>query len=139
MNEIKNSRSAQSELNDHKCASWILNLLNDNVPVSELSVQVSTELLNNLCVRSRARFECSSSPRLILTVINRMVENDNLQVRTFLNGILFSLLSNTPLREYVRSMGMMEQLQYMKQLSDERAVKQLDHVLNKLKIGKFYL
>lgn len=68
-----------------------------------------------------------------------MVENDNLQVRTFLNGILFSLLSNTPLREYVRSMGMMEQLQYMKQLSDERAVKQLDHVLNKLKIGKFYL
>lgn len=56
-------------------------------------------------------------------MLNDLLEHDNMQVRTFVNGMLYSLLSRKSIREEAHKMGMQEILNYLMQHSDERFTK----------------
>jgi len=65
-------------------------------------------------------------------VLNELLEHDNTQVRTFVNGMLYSLLSRKSLREAAHSLGMQEILTYLMQNSDERFTKQIMYIMDQL-------
>ena len=56
-----------------------------------------------------------------------------------MNGTLFSIFSEPPIREEARAIGMEDQLKYLKEASDEQLVRQIDFVLEKLNSGLFQL
>ena len=47
----------------------------------------------NLSLRSLGKTKCEDPKEEVLKVLNDLLEHDNLQVRTFVNGSLYSLLS----------------------------------------------
>lgn len=72
----------------------MINILkNEKETLSEYSYEYSTALLMNLSLRSAGKSYCEQSDQKVLNVLNDLLEHENMQVRTFVNGMLYSLLS----------------------------------------------
>ena len=70
-----------------------------------------------------------------LDIINTLVdllEQENLQVRTFVNGTLYSLLSRNVLRQQAMEIGLSDLLTHLIDHSDERFAKQLSYLKTQL-------
>ena len=79
----------------------------------------------NLSLRSSGKIKAEENVEVVLTVLNDLLEHENMQVRTFVNGTLYSLLSRQSLREHAKAMGMQDILKYLMEHSDERFKKQI--------------
>nr|KAJ3422468.1 LisH domain-containing protein armc9 [Polyrhizophydium stewartii] len=112
--------------------TYLQNLLKDLDTLSDYTIEYGSALLMNLCLRTRGKQECAQDPGLTLAILNELIEHDNIQVKTYVNGALYSLLSEPAIREQARAIGMEEQLKYLRQVSDEQLVKQIDFVIEKL-------
>ena len=47
----------------------------------------------NLSLRNSGKAKCEEESENVLKVLNDLLEHENMQVRTFVNGTLYSLLS----------------------------------------------
>ena len=65
-------------------------------------------------------------------MLSDLVEHDNLQVRTYVNGTLYSIFTRKKLREDAKSLGMREVLQYLMNQSDEQFKRQIQYILEQL-------
>ena len=65
-------------------------------------MEYATALLMNLSLRNRGKDECeklaTEQQINILKVLSDMMEHDNLQVRTHVNGTLYSILTRQSLK-----------------------------------------
>lgn len=67
----------------------------------------------NLSLRSSGKDKCESGDIELLKVLNSLVEHDNLQVRTYVNGTLYSIFTRAKLREQAKTLGMVSVLEYL--------------------------
>lgn len=66
----------------------------------------------NLSLRTRGKDKCEEQAN-ILKVLSDMMEHENLQVRTHVNGTLYSILTRQKLKQQANALGMQEILQYL--------------------------
>jgi hypothetical protein len=59
-------------------------------------------------------------------------------VKTYVNGILFSILSEPNIKEEARAIGLEEQFLCLKDEAEEQFTRQIDFVLEALANGIFY-
>ena len=105
---------------------WISNILqNEAEQLSDYSIEYATALLMNLSLRSSGKDKCEDPDIQLLKVLSDLVEHDNLQVRTYVNGTLYSIFTRKKLREEAKSLGMREVLQYLMNQSDEQFKRQI--------------
>ena len=79
---------------------WIGNVLrNEGDSLSDYSIEYATALLMNLSLRAAGKDKCEDPQIELLKVLNDLVEHDNLQVRTYVNGTLYSIFTRKKLRE----------------------------------------
>ncbi|KAH6578179.1 hypothetical protein BASA60_003775 [Batrachochytrium salamandrivorans] len=126
-------RVAQSIMNKFNTINYLHMILKDVDSLSEYTIEYASALMMNLCLRTVGKQQCASNPEQTLSVLNGLIENDNIQVKTYVNGTLYSILSNPEIRDRARAIGMEEQLGYLRQISDDQLVKQIDFVIEKLK------
>lgn len=99
---------------------WISEVLkNEGDQLSDYSIEYATALLMNLSLRSSGKDKCEDPTISLLSVLNDLVEHDNLQVRTYVNGTLYSIFTRRKLREEAKELGMPEVLQYLMNQSDD--------------------
>jgi hypothetical protein len=90
---------------------WIANVLqNEGQSLSDYSIEYATALLMNLSLRAAGKDKCEDPEIDLLTVLNELVEHENLQVRTYVNGTLYSIFTRKKLREKAKPLGMVESL-----------------------------
>lgn len=82
---------------------WIVQILRTSQDfLSDYSMEYATALLMNLSLRNRGKDECeklaTEQQINILKVLSDMMEHDNLQVRTHVNGTLYSILTRQSLK-----------------------------------------
>jgi hypothetical protein len=65
-------------------------------------------------------------------VLNEYIEHDNLQVRTYINGTLYSLLSRATLKEQARALGMPELLKDLLNHSEGQLTRQVRYIIDQL-------
>ena len=112
---------------------WIANVLkNEGEQLSDYSIEYATALLMNLSLRAAGKDKCEDPQVELLKVLNDLVEHDNLQVRTYVNGTLYSIFTRRKLREEAKELGMPEVLQYLMQQSDEQFKRQIQYILDQL-------
>lgn len=112
---------------------WISNVLkNQGDQLSDYSIEYATALLMNLSLRSNGKDKCEDPDIELLKVLNDLVEHDNLQVRTYVNGTLYSIFTRKKLREEAKQLGMPEVLQYLMNQSDDQFKKQIQYILEQL-------
>lgn len=72
---------------------WIIDTIRDELDtLTDYSFEYATALLMNLCLRNEGKNKCEIIPD-ILPVLNEILESENLQVRTHINGTLYSILT----------------------------------------------
>ena len=87
--------------------------------LSEYSLEYITALLMNLSLRMQGKNKCEAHGAQVLQVLGDLLENENLVVRTHVNGTLYSILTRESLRIIAREMGMQEMLEYIKEQCDD--------------------
>ncbi len=60
------------------------------------------------------------------------IEHENLQVRTYINGTLYSLLTRPTLKEQALAFGMPEMLKHLLATADEQIARQLRYIMDQL-------
>jgi hypothetical protein len=116
---------------------WIVETLrHEKDTLSEYSYEYATALFMNLSLRGAGKRKCEDPSVPVLKVFNELLEHENLQVRTFVNGTLYSLLSRPRLKEQARSMGMNDILNYLMENSEERFKKQIQYIIEQLNNDK---
>jgi cobalamin biosynthesis protein CobT len=70
-------------------------------------------------------------------VLSDLIEHDNPQVRTYVNGALYSVLNSSPLlRDKAQEMGMEDMLRELTKRSEDAFTKQVAYILNALLSGE---
>lgn len=81
---------------DCNVVTWIVETLSTgHENMSDYTLEYATALLMNLSLRSKGKDVCEKLPAElnILKVLCEMMEHENLQVRTHVNGTLYSILT----------------------------------------------
>lgn len=86
----------------------------------------------NLSLRDAGKDKCEEPDIELLNVLNDLVEHENLQVRTYVNGTLYSIFTRKNLREEANKLGMPEVLQYLMEQSDDQFKRQIQYILEQL-------
>ena len=106
--------------------AWIATVLkNEGQDLSDYSIEYATALLMNLSLRSNGKDKCEDPSITLLQVLNSLVEHENLQVRTYVNGTLYSIFTRKKLREEARELGMPDVLKYLMDQSDDQFKRQI--------------
>ncbi|EGF82333.1 hypothetical protein BATDEDRAFT_86584 [Batrachochytrium dendrobatidis JAM81] len=125
-------RVAQSIMNKSCTIAYLQSILKDIDSLSEYTIEYATALMMNLCLRKLGKQQCAASPEQTLLVLNSLIEHDNIQVKTYVNGTIYSILSEPAVKDRALAIGMDEQLGYLREISEEQLVKQIDFVIMKL-------
>lgn len=107
-------------------------LRNEADQLTDYSIEYATALLMNLSLRDAGKDKCEEPDIELLNVLNDLVEHENLQVRTYVNGTLYSIFTRKKLREEAKELGMPEVLQYLMEQSDEQFKRQIQYILEQL-------
>lgn len=126
-------RSAQATMIEGGCVEWITETLRkESETLSDYSFEYSTALLMNLALRTAGKVRCESRQLGIVKVLLDHIEHESLQVKTYINGTLYSLLTRPVIKEQAKEYGMEEMIQHMLGTADEQIEKQLRYILSQL-------
>lgn len=95
------------------------------------SLDYFTALLMNLCLRREGREACEALKLDIFDVLENMLHFESNQVRTFVNGILFSLLTSSKLKKKAQESNFLDKLRDLKDKFHERFQKQIEFILER--------
>ena len=76
--------------------------------------------------------KCAADDSQILDVLSQLMENDSLQVRTYVNGTLYSILVKAALKEKALEVGLPDSLRALIEHSDETFARQINYILEQL-------
>ena len=132
-------RKAQTIMIEHDLILWLSTILREhtdpnlpNVELSEYTVEYATALLMNLSVRTLGKIKCEDPKVRILDSMNNLLESENSQVRSYVNGTLYSVLSRPVLRERALEMGMDEMMKELMKDGDDDFRHQVKYILEQL-------
>ena len=112
--------------------NWIVTTIREELDqLCDYTLEYATALLMNLSLRAEGKTKCEEIPE-ILQVLSELIESENLQVRTHVNGTLYSILTRQSLKTQANQLGMGEMLEYVMQNSDEQFQRQIQYILNQL-------
>jgi len=66
----------------------------------------------NLSLRSKGKQVCEKLPNVV-KVLSCLMEHENLQVRTHVNGTLYSLLTKPAIKQQANTVGLSDILEYL--------------------------
>ena len=114
---------------DCNVIQWIVQLLaiaaQNETPLSDYSLEYATALLMNLSLRSQGKDVCetlSEQGISLIKVLSDVMEHDNLQVRTHINGTLYSILTRQSIKDEANQLGLGELLEYMINNADAEVI-----------------
>lgn len=126
-------RQAQSSMIELNMIDWLGKLLKFEADsISYYSLEYGTALLMNLSLRTAGKDKIESCSVDILSVLNNLLEHENIQVRTYVNGTLYSILTRLQLKEHAFELGMDEALRFLMHQSDDHLKRQIQYILDQL-------
>ncbi|KAJ3243426.1 LisH domain-containing protein armc9 [Chytriomyces hyalinus] len=128
-------RSAQSTMNHMNVLKFLHHLLENSDSLSDYSCEYGTALFMNLCLRTQGRKQCLEHPPHTLEVLLGLLEIDSMQIQTYVNGALYSLLSEHEFRECAKEMRLDESLLYLQKTANEQVRGQINFVLEQMSAG----
>ena len=129
-------RKAQLQMIDEDVMGWIASVLHDHVQgnktLQDYSLEYTTALLMNLCLRTKGKVCAENAKPDILSTLSNLLECQNHQARNYVNGTVYSLLTRSNLRERAMDIRLDETLQSLKRVSTDQFKRQLQFILDQL-------
>ncbi|XP_062505500.1 lisH domain-containing protein ARMC9-like isoform X3 [Corticium candelabrum] len=123
----------QTEMIREGIIDWLVTVLQDQESLSNYSLHYTTALLMNLCLRTSGKLQCIRIAGKTLKCLSDLLEHEDVEVRSYVNGALYSILAVPQIREEARAMGMEEILQGLMQSSEADLSSQLEYIIKQLR------
>ncbi len=95
-------RKAQDVMLQYNIVEWIFTVLREAEKVKECTLEYTTALLMNLTQRTLGKKRCEDTRLGVLQVLRPLLDTSNSQVRTYINGTLYSIFSSPTIRADAR-------------------------------------
>ena len=134
LQKLSLKRSAQLEMIKLEVLDWLLKVLkHESDGIADYTLEYATALLMNLSLRSLGKDKLSKNPNEVISLLNKLVAHDNNQVRTYINGTLYSILTRKALKEAALRHGIEKKLKSLRNKSEENIKRQINFILEQLK------
>ncbi|XP_057181405.1 lisH domain-containing protein ARMC9 isoform X2 [Triplophysa rosa] len=125
-------RVQQSAMIRDGLIGWLVKELHDSDCLSDYTLEYAISLLMNLCLRTQGKQKCAEEAEQVLKVLTELLGHENHEIRYYVNGALYSILSMPEIREEARKMSMEEILRcYMKDENPELN-RQIEFIIKQL-------
>ncbi|KAJ3111158.1 LisH domain-containing protein armc9 [Physocladia obscura] len=125
-------RSAQTIMNNMNMLEFLHNFLESSDSLSDYTCEYGTALFMNLCLRTDGRKQCLKNPVKTLETLLNLLEIDSMQIQTYVNGALYSLLSEKEFRNCAKQLRLEDSLRFLQNSANEQVKGQIKFVLEQL-------
>merc|ERR1719473_983428 len=109
---------------------WLVeDMLRDAELLPEFSLEFGTALLMNLALRTSGKVACERTEGRCLNLLNDLMEHENTQVRTHVNGTLYSLLGRSRIQQEAQALGLQDAIEATLAVTQDKLYrKQLEYL-----------
>lgn len=126
-------RRPQEILIEQDLIKWTINMLSlEKSTLSEYTFEYGTALLMNLSLRSYGRQRCEEIVVKLLSVLMELLLHPNMQVRSFVSGTLYSILTRPSVKQQALKMGLEPLLKDLIRNSPDELQKNYTYILTQL-------
>lgn len=125
-------RPLQNVMIDEGIVEWLVDVLDDNDSLSDYTLEYSVALMMNLCLRTTGKQQCARQPPKVLKVLGNLLGHENHEIRPYVNGALYSILSIPLIRDHARAMSMEDMLRCFLRDDEPDMNRQLEFIIKQL-------
>uniref|UniRef100_H2YYH6 LisH domain-containing protein ARMC9 n=1 Tax=Ciona savignyi TaxID=51511 RepID=H2YYH6_CIOSA len=126
-------RLLQSVMIKGDLIQWLVGTLGErSLGLSDYMLEYAVALLMNLCLRKSGKVKCAENAGQVLKVLSDLLSHDNMDIRPYINGALYSVLSNPVVREEAHAIGLEEILRDFMEGEQEEFKRQLEFIIKQL-------
>uniref|UniRef100_A0A8C5C5N5 Armadillo repeat containing 9 n=1 Tax=Gadus morhua TaxID=8049 RepID=A0A8C5C5N5_GADMO len=125
-------RSQQTAMIEDDLIGWLVDELQDADCLSDFTLQYATALLMNLCLRTKGKRKCAENAKHVLKVLTDLLGHENPEIRPYVNGALYSILSLPSVRQEAREMSMEEILGCYSKQENPELNRQIEFIIKQL-------
>lgn len=133
LQKLSLKKTAQINMIRLDVLDWLLKILKSTGEISNYTLEYSTALLMNLSLRTFGKEKLCKNANDVMNVMNKYISSENNQVRTYVNGTLYSILTRKPMKEAAIKIGLEKKLKNVKNKADENIKRQINFILEQLK------
>ena len=134
LQKLSLKRSAQLDMIKLDVLDWLMKVLrHESDGIADYTLEYATALLMNLSLRTLGKDKLSKIPNDVISMLNKFIAHDNNQVRTYINGTLYSILTRKALKDAALRHGIEKKLKSLRNKSEENIKRQISFILEQLK------
>ena len=107
-------KKAQNIMLQYDIIEWICSVLRNAPKLQECTLEYVTALLINLALRTEGKKKCENPSLEILKILKPLLDRENPQIRTHVNGALYSLFTSNSLKKEARVSQMLTHANHRK-------------------------
>ncbi|KAL7867002.1 hypothetical protein AOLI_G00148160 [Acnodon oligacanthus] len=125
-------RVHQSALIRQGLIAWLVDELQDSDSLSDYTLEYAVALLMNLCLRTPGKRACTERAKHVLKVLTDLLGHENHEIRPYVNGALYSILSVPTIRLEAKEMSMEEILHCYTKEENPELNRQIEFIIKQL-------
>ncbi|XP_024134392.1 lisH domain-containing protein ARMC9 isoform X2 [Oryzias melastigma] len=125
-------RSQQTVMIADDLIGWLIDELQDSDCLSDYTLDYSAALLMNLCLRTKGKKKCAENAKLVLKVLTDLLGHENHEIRPYVNGALYSILSIPSVRQEAKEMSVEEILRCYNKEKNQDLNRQIEFIIKQL-------
>ncbi|XP_026067880.1 lisH domain-containing protein ARMC9-like isoform X1 [Carassius auratus] len=125
-------RAQQSAMIRDGLIVWLVKELHDSDCLSDYTLEYAISLLMNLCLRTQGKKKCAEEAKHVLKVLTELLGHENHEIRYYVNGALYSILSVPEIREEAKQMSMEEILRCYSKEENTELNRQIEFIIRQL-------
>ncbi|XP_028259331.1 lisH domain-containing protein ARMC9-like isoform X2 [Parambassis ranga] len=111
---------------------WLVDELQDSDCLNDYTLQYSTALLMNLCLRTKGKRKCAENGKHVLKVLTDLLGHENHEIRPYVNGALYSILCIPSVRQEAKEMSVEEILRCYSKEENPDLNRQFEFIIKQL-------
>lgn len=133
LQKISLRKNPQTTMINNELIETILQILNNEAStLNNYSQEYFTALLMNLSLRNDGKNACENASCDIIKIQFNLLSHESLQVKTFVNGTLYSILTKNSMKQKAKAIDLESKLLEQKASQDERFQQQIDYIIEQM-------
>ncbi len=113
---------------------WTVSILcNEKSTLSDYSLEYLSALVLNLSLRTIGKDKFEEIKYSVMSFLSDFIQHENLDIRTYVNGTMYSLFTRSPIKILAMEMGFENKLKDLIEVSDEAFAKRYSYILGQLR------
>lgn len=134
LQKLSLKRTAQLEMIKLDVLDWLMKILkHEDNNIADYTLEYATALLMNLSLRTLGKDKLAKYANDVISLLSKYIAHDNNQVRTYINGTLYSILTRKSLKDAAGKLGIEKKLKAIRSKSEENIKRQINFILEQLK------